>query len=360
MEVQFNWHVPCGGDGRWMAQWMPERLPHVDYLQQVAVAAETVGFDRVLVPCAFSNGNYSLAAPYVDSWTLGTALMAATRKIEILVAHRPGFINPGVFAQMCATADDFSAGRLALNIVTAGAPGDMEQFGDVLDHDARYRRASEFVDVLKSLWTQEETNFDGEFYCMQRAGLSPKPVQAGGPRFFLAGASESAIDMAAKQADVYMMSASTVENIGARIADVRARAAAVGRTVQFCVAATMFAADTDEEARRWATDFVSRADLEVVAERTRLGRMTTSVEDLRARAGTNMHTWLTPNIWSGMVHLTYGAAWVGSYTDIAALFEQYAHAGVNIFQIYGYPFLEEAYHVGERLLPVVKKRLAAV
>jgi alkanesulfonate monooxygenase len=61
-----------------------------------------------------------------------------------------------------------------------------------------------------------------------------------------------------------------------------------------------------------------------------------------------------------MVHLTYGAAWVGSYTDIAALFEQYAHAGVNIFQIYGYPFLEEAYHVGERLLPVVKKRLAAV
>jgi alkanesulfonate monooxygenase len=359
VEVEFNWHVPCGGDGRWMAQRMPERLPHVAYLTQVATAAELAGFDRVLVPCAFSNGNYSLAAPYVDSWTLGTAIMAATRKIEVLVAHRPGFVNPGVFAQMCATADDLSGGRLALNIVTAGAPGDMEQFGDVLDHDARYRRAAEFVSILQALWAQQETNFEGEFYCMQNAGLSPKPVQPNGPRFFLAGASAAAVDMAARQADVYMMSASTVDNIGARIAEVRERAARYGRTLQFCVAATLFAAETDDKARTWANEFVEHADLEVVAERTRLGRMTTSVEDLRARAGTNMHTWLTPNIWSGMVHLTYGSAWVGSYDGIADLFEEYARVGVSIFQIYGYPFLEEALHVGERLVPLVKQRLAS-
>ena len=209
MKIEFNWHIPCAGDGHWMCTRMPERMPHVEYLTQVARAAEYAGFDRVLVPCAFSNGNYSLDAPYVDSYTLGTAVVAATHKLEVLIAHRPGFINPGVFAQMCATLDDFSKGRLALNIVTAGAPGDMEQFGDVLDHDARYRRGSEFVDILKSLWTKKVTNFEGEFYRMIEAGLEPKPVQPGGPRFFLAGASEAAIDMAARQADVYMMSAST-------------------------------------------------------------------------------------------------------------------------------------------------------
>src|SRR5919108_4686160 len=154
MAFEFNWHIPCGGDGHWMCTRFPERLPHLKYLTQVAQAAEDVGFDTVLVPCAFSNGNYSLAAPYVDAFTLGVACMSATRRLRILVAHRPGFINPGVFAQMCATADEFSGGRLALNIVTAGAPGDMEQFGDVLDHDARYRRASEFVAILKSLWTE--------------------------------------------------------------------------------------------------------------------------------------------------------------------------------------------------------------
>jgi alkanesulfonate monooxygenase len=359
LEVEFNWHIPCAGDSHWMQTRMPERAPHVEYLTQVVRASEYAGFDRVLVPCAFSNSTYSLAAPYVDSWTLGTACMAASRKSEILVAHRPGFINPGVFAQMCATADDFSGGRLALNIVTAGAPGDMEQFGDVLDHDARYRRASEFVTILKSLWTEPVTNFEGEFYCMREARMELKPTRLGGPPFFLAGASEAAIDMAARQADVYMMSASTVDNISERIDDLRRRAAAYGRTLRFCVAATLFSAETDDEARAWAHEFADRADLQVVAERTAHGRQTTSVEDLRARAGTNMHTWLTPNIWSGIAHLNYGTAWVGSYSSIADLFEEYARVGVSIFQIYGYPFLEEAYHVGEKLLPLVKSRFAA-
>jgi alkanesulfonate monooxygenase len=342
-----------------MCTRMPERLPHIEYLTQVARAAEYAGFDRVLVPCAFSNGNYSLAAPYVDSWTLGTACMGVTRNLEILVAHRPGFVNPGVFAQMCATADDFSAGRLALNIVTAGAPGDMEQFGDLLEHDARYRRASEYVSILKSLWTQQVTNFDGEFYRMIDAGLQPKPIRPGGPAFFLAGASEAAVDMAARQADVYMMSASTVEDIARRIEDVRCRAATFGRTVRFCVAAILFGRETEPAARELARDFVEHADLQVVAERAAQGRQTTSVEDLRSRAGTNLHSWSGPHIWSGVAHLTYGSAWVGSYDQIAELFEQYAEVGVSIFQIYGYPFLEEAYAVGEHLLPRVKARLGS-
>jgi alkanesulfonate monooxygenase len=357
MSVEFNWHIPCGGDGHWMCTRLPERMPHVEYLTQVARAAEYAGFDRVLVPCAFSNSSYSLEAPYMDAYTLGTAVMGATRGLEVLIAHRPGFINPGVFAQMCATADEYSGGRLALNIVTAGAPGDMEQFGDILDHAARYRRASEFVAVLQSLWTKPVTTFEGEFYRMRQAGLLPKPVQPGGPRFFLAGASEAAIDMAARQADVYMMSASTVEDIAARIDDVRCRAAAVGRSPRFCVAAILFAREKDEDARALAREFVDHADLDVVAARVRAGRQTTSVEDVRARAGTNLHTWSGPNLWSGVAHLTYGSAWVGSYDTIAELFAQYASVGVSIFQIYGYPFLEEAYAVGEHLLPRVRRLL---
>jgi alkanesulfonate monooxygenase len=360
LEFEFNWHIPCAGDSPWMQTRFPERPPHIKYLAQVAEAAEYAGFDRVLVPCAFSNSTYSLAAPYVDPWSLGVACLNATRKMEILVAHRPGFINPGLFSQMCASADQFGDGRLALNIVTAGAPGDMEQFGDVLDHDARYRRAGEFVTILKALWTQPELTFDGEFYCMQNARMEYKPTRPGGPPFFLAGASEAAIDMAARQADVYMMSASTVENIAERINDLKSRAASYGRTLRFCVAATLFSAETDSKAREWAIDFANHADLEVVAERNAHGRQTTSVEDIRARAGTNMHTWLTPTIWSGIAHLNYGAAWVGSYDSIAELFEQYARVGVSIFQIYGYPMLEQALHVGLHFVPVAKKRLAAL
>jgi alkanesulfonate monooxygenase len=358
-KYEFNWHIPCAGDGHYMCTRMPERLPRIEYLTQIARAAENIGFDRVLVPCAFSNGNFSLDAPYVDPWTLGTACIGATQRLEVLIAHRPGFINPGVFAQMCASADEYSRGRLALNIVTAGAPGDMEQFGDILDHDARYRRASEYVAVLQSLWTQKRTNFDGEFYRMINARMEVKPKRPGGPPFFLAGGSEAAVDMAARQADVYMMSASTVPDIARRITELRCRAEPLGRSPRFCVAANLFARETEAEARERAEDFADHADLTVVAERAAGGRQTTSAEDVRARAGTNMRTWSGPHIWSGIAHLTHGSAWVGSYDQIAELFEQYAEVGVSIFQIYGYPFLEEAYAVGEHLLPRVKARLAA-
>jgi len=356
-KFEFNWHIPCAGDGHWIIQRMPERAPHIAYLQQVARAAEYVGFDRVLVPTAFSNGNYSLDAPYVDSWTLGTACIAATQKMQILIANRPGFINPGVFAQMCATADEMSGGRLALNIVTAGAPGDMEQFGDVLDHDARYRRAVEYVSICKRLWTEPVVDFDGEFYQMHHASMAARPIQPGGPPFFLAGASEAAINMAAHQADVYMMSASTVEDIARRVKDLQRRADQLGRKLRFCVAGNLFAANTDDKARELAESFANHADLQLVADRIAAGRQTVSVEDVRARAGTNMHTWSGPHIWSGIAHLLYGSAWVGSYDSIACLFEQYAEVGVSIFQIYGYPFLEKAYEVGEKLLPRAKERL---
>jgi alkanesulfonate monooxygenase len=154
------------------------------------------------------------------------------------------------------------------------------------------------------------------------------------------------------------MSAETVDGVAARIASVRAKAAAYGRAPRFCVAATMFARDTDDEAKRWAREFASHADLEVLAERQRVGRVDVAVENLRFRAGTNVDTWLAPNLWSGISHLIYGSAWVGSYEDLADLFVRYAEAGVTIFQIYGYPFLEEAAHVGERFLPIVRGRLA--
>jgi alkanesulfonate monooxygenase len=120
----------------------------------------------------------------------------------------------------------------------------------------------------------------------------------------------------------------------------------------------MFARDTDEEARRWAREFADHADLEVLAERQSAGRVDVAVENLRFRAGTNVETWLAPNLWSGISHLIYGSAWVGSYEDLADLFVRYAEAGVSIFQIYGYPFLEEAAHLGERFLPIARRRLA--
>jgi alkanesulfonate monooxygenase len=356
--IEFSWYLPCDGDGPWTSTRAPEREPTLAYLADVAVAAERAGFDSVLVPVAFSSSNYSPWAPRAEATLAAASAIAATDRVRVILAHRPGFVNAGVFAMQCAQLDRASGGRLALNIVTAGAAGDMEQFGDELDHDTRYARAEEFVDALQLLWAGRASDFNGRFVRLASARLEPKPIQLGGPQIYLAGASESALRMAARQADVYMMSAETVEGIARRIVDVRARAAVYGRDPRFCVAATLFARETSEEARAWAREFAEHADLEVLAERQRVGRVDVAVENLRFRAGTNMNTWIGPNLWSGISHLIYGSAWVGSYEEIAALFVAYAEAGVSLFQIYGYPFLEEAAHVGERFLPIARRRLA--
>ena len=353
---EFSWYLPCDGDGHWTSTASPEREPTLPYLGDVAAAAEAAGFDSILVPVAFSSSNYSPWAPRADAVLSAATALQRTSRVRVILAQRPGFVNPGVFAMMCASLDRANAGRVALNIVTAGAPGDMEQFGDDLTHDARYARAEEFVDVLQQLWVSRTTDFEGAYYRMKAARLEPKPASP--PLVYLAGASEAALRMAARQADVYMMSAETVEGIGRRIAELRERAAAFGRTPRFCVAATMFASETDEKAKKWAREFAGHADLAVLAERQGAGRVDSAVENLRFRAGTNVETWLAPNLWSGISHLIYGSAWVGSYEDLADLFVRYAEVGVSIFQIYGYPFLEEATHIGERFLPVARQRLA--
>jgi alkanesulfonate monooxygenase len=355
---EFSWYLPCDGDGHWTSTAHPEREPTLPYLADVAAAAEGAGFDSILVPVAFSSSNYSPWAPRADAILAAATALQRTSRVRVILAQRPGFVNPGVFAMMCASLDRASAGRVALNIVTAGAPGDMEQFGDELTHDARYARAEEFVDVLLRLWSRRTTDFDGVYYRMTAARLEPKPASP--PLVYLAGASDAALRMAARQADVYMMSAETVEGIGRRIADLRERAAALGRSPRFCVAATMFASETDEKARLWAREFAGHADLAVLAERQGAGRVDSAVENLRFRAGTNVETWLAPNLWSGISHLIYGSAWVGSYEALADLFVRYAEVGVSVFQIYGYPFLEEATHIGERFVPLARSRLAAL
>ncbi|MGH2520781.1 MAG: LLM class flavin-dependent oxidoreductase, partial [Chloroflexota bacterium] len=186
----------------------------------MAINAERLGFDTILVPTAFSNGQYSLDSPVADSWTVASAVAAVTQRIRILVAIRPGFVNPGVAAMMGATFDEVAGGsRLAYNVVTAGAPGDMEMFGDALEHDARYRRAGEYVQLLRRLWTEERVSHNGEFYRLDEAFVNPKPRPL--PHFYLAGASAAAKRIAAALADVYLMSVEPLDAIKRRMDEMR-------------------------------------------------------------------------------------------------------------------------------------------
>jgi alkanesulfonate monooxygenase len=352
MAVEFSWHVPVEGDGRWLSTPAPERPPRWEYHRQVALNAEQLGFDTILVPTAFSNGQYALDSPVVDSWTMATAIAAVTQRIRILVAQRPGFVNPGVAAMMAATFDDVSGGRLAFNVVTAGAPGDMEMFGDKLDHDARYRRAAEYIRLLRRLWSEDRVTFEGEFYRLEDAFVSPKPGRL--PPFYLAGASGAAKQVAAGLADVYLMSVAPLDDIRRRMDELRQLAG--DRPLRFGIAGTIICRDTHEQAWKQAQRMLEMADPRVLEQRMGSGHLTTSVEDQMFRQRGDLK--MANNLWAGMSRLAYGSAYVGAPADLVEMLDRYIEAGVSMVQFYGFPDLEEAQRVAEQICSPLRRRAA--
>jgi len=352
MAVEFSWHVPVEGDGQWLSTPAPERPPAWDYHRRVAANAEQLGFDTILVPTAFSNGQYALESPVLDSWTMATAIAAITTRIRILVAQRPGFVNPGVAAMMGATFDEVSGSRLAYNIVTAGAPGDMEMFGDRLEHDARYRRAAEYVSLLRRLWTEDgRVSFRGEFYRMEEALLFPKPKHL--PPFYLAGGSAAARKVAAELADVYLMSAEPLEEVKRRMDEMRQLAGDLNPALRFGIAGTVICRETHEQAWAQAQAMLERADPAVLRQRMGSGHRTSSVEDQMFRKRGDLE--MANNLWAGMSHLAYGSAYVGAPDDLAAMLQTYVDAGVSMIQFYGFPDLEEAERVAEQIVAPLRR-----
>ena len=99
----FDWFVPIDGDGARIGTESAERPPTFDYLREVVQNAEALGFHSLLIPTRFANGLFESSAPLAETWTTATALAAVTDRIRLLIAVRPGFIAPGLFAQMAAT-----------------------------------------------------------------------------------------------------------------------------------------------------------------------------------------------------------------------------------------------------------------
>ena len=151
-EPRFDWFVPIDGDGNHIGTFRAERPPTFDYLREVVTTAEDAEFYFLLIPTRFSNGLFEESAPLAETWTTVSALAVVTRRIRFLVAVRPGFISTGLFAEMGATLDQISKGRLDINIVAGGVQGDFERLGEVSDHEHRYSRAEEFINACRKLW----------------------------------------------------------------------------------------------------------------------------------------------------------------------------------------------------------------
>ena len=343
------WFVPSFGDQARLGDASTLVPPTVEHLTRVARAAESAGFEGMLVPTG--EGCH-------DAWIIAATLAQRTTSIRFLVAFRPGFVNPPVAARMAATLDRMSGGRLDLNVVTGGHPHELETDGDVgVDHDARYRRTDEFLQVVLRSWHEQGWDHDGEFFHVRGGGIQQTPKQRPHPRIYLGGSSELAMQTAARYADVYLMWGEPVGRMAARAAQAKALAADLGRTIEVGTRFQIVCRETDDEARAAAEEIVGSIDPRY-GEKLRSHSDRTDSEGQRRQNELWQESggdWLGGALWNGFARARMGAsvALVGSGPTIKAELDAYVDAGIDTFILSGYRHDEEAERVGRLLLPLL-------
>jgi alkanesulfonate monooxygenase len=350
--LSLHWFLPTAGDSRDVVGFGPtvsKRDPDLDYLTQVAKAAEKVGFDAVLTP----TGTFC-----EDAWISTAALISETERLRFLVAFRPGFISPTLAAQQAATFQRMSGGRLLLNIVTGGSSIEQRRFGDHLDHDHRYDRCDEFLSVLRAAWTGEPFDFTGEHYQVEGAmvGKAPDPQ----PAVFFGGSSDAGKRVAARHADVWLMWGEPPASAAAELAGVKARAEELGRDVKFGIRLHTITRDTAAEAWAEADRLLAAMPPEVITRSQELVAGTSdSVGQARMSAlhgGDRDKLLIAPNLWAGfgLVRGGAGTALVGSHEEVAERLAEYHEIGFDHVILSGQPHLEEAYWFGEGVIPKLR------
>jgi alkanesulfonate monooxygenase len=343
------WFLPTHGDGRYLGTAKGGRPVDLDYLAQVAKAADSLGYFGVLLPTGRS---------CEDSWVVASALAPLTERLRFLVAVRPGLQSPTVAARMTATLDRISKGRLLINVVTGGDPAENAGDGVFLSHDERYEVTREFLDVYKALLAGETVSRAGKHIRVEDGRLLFLPTGPKGPPLYFGGSSAAANEVAASTVDKYLTWGEPPAQVAEKIGAVRALAKAKGREVTFGVRLHVIVRETSAEAWAAADRLISELDDETIAAAQKVFARMDSVGQSRMAAlhgGRRDKLEVSPNLWAGvgLVRGGAGTALVGDPETVAERMKEYMRAGVDTFILSGYPHLEEAYRFAELVFPLL-------
>ncbi|WP_379967931.1 LLM class flavin-dependent oxidoreductase [Ectobacillus sp. sgz5001026] len=335
--------------GGWLRNVEDENMPATfEYAKSVIQSGEKWGFDVTLIAELYLNDIKGPDQDSLEAWTTAAALAAVTERIEILTAIRPGYHNPAVIAKMAANIDQICNGRFSLNIVSAWWAEEARQYGGIFtEHDERYDRTKEFVDIIKGLWTEDTFSYNGKYYTIENAKLSPKPVQRPYPLLYAGGESEKGKNVIVNGTDAYVMHGGTPEEIEVKVADMKLRRKNAGKPPfeTFGMAAYVICRDTPEEAQAELDritdikdssgyagydDFVSKSHLE---QQVKLYDYSVSNRGLR------------PNL-------------IGTPEQIADQILAFERVGVDLLILQFSPQLEEMQRFSEQVMPIVEKKRA--
>lgn len=347
MSLNIFWFLPTHGDGHYLGTAEGARAVDHAYLQQIAQAADRLGFGGVLIPTGRS---------CEDSWLVAASLIPVTQRLKFLVALRPGIISPTVAARQAATLDRLSGGRALFNLVTGGDPDELAGDGLFLDHEERYQASVEFTRIWRRVLEGETVDYDGQHISVKGAKLLYPPLQQPRPPLYFGGSSVAAQDLAAEQVDMVLTWGEPPAAVAEKIQQVRDKAAKLGRSVRFGIRLHVIVRETNAEAWQAAERLISHLDDDTIARAQASLARFDSVGQQRMAAlhgGRRDKLEVSPNLWAGvgLVRGGAGTALVGDGPTVAARMKEYADLGIDTFIFSGYPHLEESYRVAELLFP---------
>lgn len=346
--AEVSWFAPlCSDDYRYLGVPDGSLRSSWEHTRDILLTADRLGYRNILCPSSYQVGQ--------DTLTFASAVAPMTRNINLLAAIRCGELHPAMLARTVATLDHMLQGRLTLNVISSNFPG------EDASNEYRYQRSWEVVEILKQAWTQDEINYEGQIY--QLKGLSCDPVrpyqQNGGPLLYFGGYSPLAVELCAAHCDVYLMWPEPEEMLAQRMRAVHERAQHYGRVIDYGLRVHMVVRDTEQEAREYAQELVSRLDDEKGAEiRARALDAKSFGVSLQAqnREKSDAEGFVEPQLWTGIgrARSGCGAAVVGSVDQVLSKLERYRKMGIRAFIFSGYPHQDECEIFGQKVLPHLK------
>lgn len=347
--LEFGWFMPTSGDT--IAYGPPEGAvpPSMDLFDRVAQAAQAAGFEYLLVPVASSCW---------DAYISSAMILARTRSIRMLVAARPGYVNPVLLARMISAMDELSGGRVSVNLIAGQSDEEARQDGITMAKEDRYSLMDEEVSIMKALWGQKApVQFEGRHHVLKGARIAPHPRRQ--PRFYLGGGSLEAWEVSARHADVHLFWGDTVERVVDNMAQIRQLAARHGReqTIGFGMRLQIVCRETEEAAWEAANALVAQ----VTDSQTRFVRQhySSSAANRRVQELAQTHGELiAPHLWTGISRVRPGAgiAIVGNPQQCADTLQRYIDIGCQSFCLSGYLHDEEAERFARMVRPLVAAR----
>jgi alkanesulfonate monooxygenase len=342
-EYEISWFSAlCDDDYEFMGVADPALQSSWAHCRDIALAAESGGYDNLLLPSGYAMG--------IDSVAFAAGISDSLRRMQLLLAVRMGEMWPPQLARQLATIDQILGGRLTVNIISSDLPG------QTLESGPRYQRTLEIMQIVRTLLGGEPVDFHGDFYDLT---LDPPRMQTPGgcPPFYFGGLSDNAKEVAAQAADVFLMWTDTMEGIRETIADVRTRAARHGRELRFGYRAHVIVRETEAEARAAARRLMSHLEGDAGEVIRRRSLDTTSRGNARQaemrEASTGDEGFIEPGLWTGIgrARSGAGAAIIGDPDQVLAKLRAYRELGLEAFILSGYPHIAEADLFARHVLP---------